>query len=606
VKFICDQCKTKYSIADERVRGKVLKIRCKQCNHVITVREETARTTGPNAVLPAPSKALEKALDQSFSGSQDFEGGERTLISSNVDVDALIAASGKAKAPAAAGDWFVSFDGEQEGPFSLEKVVARVKAEKGREAHAWREGFDGWLPVAKVPEIAAALKPPAPAHKDPTPIPPPRPRANTPRPPIPAEAMRPGTPAAGVQRREPTGRQPVLRPATATPAPAAAMAKSPSRPVEQPTMLERPAPSIPQPTLLDRQAPSMPMSAGRSSPATALAAAAAPQRVPTIDTTPAPLPAPPVLEPTPTPAPIAIPAPSAPLPVAATGPIGMPTPLPTPTPTPAPAAVPELLISEPSMVAALPSAPAVGANGHSAAPAPVVIITGPARGSSSALKYALIGGAVVIVGLLGAVGYLLFGRHPPVVAALPPAPIVASKGTPVDDKPATAVDPAPNVAPPPSTPAAKVDSPKTPSVKKTPTSTKPPPTKNLSGNQTALASLYNDSDKAPARELPSVPKPEAKQSQVSETQLADVVRKNKQSLTLCYERVLKRDNQLKNARIDVDVKVGISGAVTKVGMPDSYAGTEIATCLSNAIKRWHFPALDSEYGTSFPLLLQAQ
>jgi predicted Zn finger-like uncharacterized protein len=39
VKFLCDRCKTRYSIGDERVRGKILKIRCKNCANVITVRE---------------------------------------------------------------------------------------------------------------------------------------------------------------------------------------------------------------------------------------------------------------------------------------------------------------------------------------------------------------------------------------------------------------------------------------------------------------------------------------------------------------------------------------------------------------------------------------
>ena len=40
MKFVCDKCNTRYSIADERVHGRVLKIRCKACNNVITVREE--------------------------------------------------------------------------------------------------------------------------------------------------------------------------------------------------------------------------------------------------------------------------------------------------------------------------------------------------------------------------------------------------------------------------------------------------------------------------------------------------------------------------------------------------------------------------------------
>ncbi len=43
MKFICDKCSAKYSIADEKIRKKVLKIRCKKCSHVIIVRDPQAR-----------------------------------------------------------------------------------------------------------------------------------------------------------------------------------------------------------------------------------------------------------------------------------------------------------------------------------------------------------------------------------------------------------------------------------------------------------------------------------------------------------------------------------------------------------------------------------
>ena len=38
MKIVCDNCGAKYSIADEKVAGKVFKIRCKKCTHVIVVR----------------------------------------------------------------------------------------------------------------------------------------------------------------------------------------------------------------------------------------------------------------------------------------------------------------------------------------------------------------------------------------------------------------------------------------------------------------------------------------------------------------------------------------------------------------------------------------
>ena len=43
MKFYCDACNTKYAISDEKVRGKVLKVRCKNCGNIVTVREAVAR-----------------------------------------------------------------------------------------------------------------------------------------------------------------------------------------------------------------------------------------------------------------------------------------------------------------------------------------------------------------------------------------------------------------------------------------------------------------------------------------------------------------------------------------------------------------------------------
>ena len=40
MKIECDKCSAKYSIADEKVRGKTFKIRCKKCSNVIIVRDK--------------------------------------------------------------------------------------------------------------------------------------------------------------------------------------------------------------------------------------------------------------------------------------------------------------------------------------------------------------------------------------------------------------------------------------------------------------------------------------------------------------------------------------------------------------------------------------
>ncbi len=43
MKFLCGSCRTKYQISDEKVRGKILTIRCKKCGAKVVVKESLAR-----------------------------------------------------------------------------------------------------------------------------------------------------------------------------------------------------------------------------------------------------------------------------------------------------------------------------------------------------------------------------------------------------------------------------------------------------------------------------------------------------------------------------------------------------------------------------------
>ncbi len=56
MKFLCELCKTRYSIGDDRVRGKILKIRCKNCSNIITVREGMAAAIDEGAVYGGRTK----------------------------------------------------------------------------------------------------------------------------------------------------------------------------------------------------------------------------------------------------------------------------------------------------------------------------------------------------------------------------------------------------------------------------------------------------------------------------------------------------------------------------------------------------------------------
>src|SRR3954466_12935124 len=113
MKIICDSCGTKYSISDDKVRGKVFKIRCKKCSHIIVVR-------GTNEAAAAPAAATPAA------------------------------------APADAGGWHLVVEGDQVGPVPESDIKARIeRGEINAETYVWKEGFADWLKLSAIPEFAS-------------------------------------------------------------------------------------------------------------------------------------------------------------------------------------------------------------------------------------------------------------------------------------------------------------------------------------------------------------------------------------------------------------------------------------------------------------------
>jgi predicted Zn finger-like uncharacterized protein len=150
VKFLCDRCKTRYSIGDERVRGKILKIRCKNCANVITVREGMTADEPDRRLRPTTAAPMAAASAPAGSALASAFVAQMTTPSK--------------PPPALEEEWYVSIDGEQSGPFSLAEAQRWIAAKPfDAELHCWSEGFDDWLPVDKVSHFRGLRKkPPAP------------------------------------------------------------------------------------------------------------------------------------------------------------------------------------------------------------------------------------------------------------------------------------------------------------------------------------------------------------------------------------------------------------------------------------------------------------
>jgi len=58
VKFLCEQCKAKYQISDDKVAGKTVRMKCRKCGHMIEVRAEVTETSVSRSM---PKEALARA-----------------------------------------------------------------------------------------------------------------------------------------------------------------------------------------------------------------------------------------------------------------------------------------------------------------------------------------------------------------------------------------------------------------------------------------------------------------------------------------------------------------------------------------------------------------
>jgi predicted Zn finger-like uncharacterized protein len=126
MKLRCDRCRTRYEIADDKVRAGVLRIRCKTCQAIVTAAGATPRLqAAPTRAAGAPPEVLEEPheLDE---------------------------------------EWFLSIEGREEGPIGTAEAQARVAAlGVGADIHVWRDDFPTWLRVERVPVLAAHRPPSA-------------------------------------------------------------------------------------------------------------------------------------------------------------------------------------------------------------------------------------------------------------------------------------------------------------------------------------------------------------------------------------------------------------------------------------------------------------
>jgi len=125
MKIACQSCQAKYTIADEKVVGKVVKIRCKKCGTTIVVN-------GQEGAPPERDEATEVR-----SSSADLAGGAATTTD--------------------AEGWTVNVADNDQRTMTTQQVAAEFATGTiTDETYCWRDGMGDWLPLREIAELAAA------------------------------------------------------------------------------------------------------------------------------------------------------------------------------------------------------------------------------------------------------------------------------------------------------------------------------------------------------------------------------------------------------------------------------------------------------------------
>ena len=224
MKFLCDNCKAKYQIADEKVAGKTVRMKCRKCGHQIEVRAavtETSVSTSPPTALgsgsDAPRPVAKNSLATSLSAAKPrapvgqahaaqapsaLAGAfQRTVHDAPQSVP--FPQQGGGIELSVTDEWYVAINGVPVGPVRISEL--RRKAASGavtEDSLCWQEGLEEWRPVRSIPELAAIVREAAQGNRPSLVSPPPNegrasspPRA--PQRPAPTNARGPEAPRPG-------------------------------------------------------------------------------------------------------------------------------------------------------------------------------------------------------------------------------------------------------------------------------------------------------------------------------------------------------------------------------------------------------------------------
>lgn len=205
MRFLCEQCKAKYQIADEKVAGKTVRMKCRKCGHLIEVKAEVTETSVASKAPEPPTQPHHDEHDDATRVGMDVNammklsapGGlgagpakpaaprpgapqppRSTLATSFASTKPARPASRPESALAGAfqksvqkeddlalleistsSEWYVAINGVPVGPVRVAELRRKAHAGAVSEDNlVWQEGMEEWRPLKTVTELLAIVR----------------------------------------------------------------------------------------------------------------------------------------------------------------------------------------------------------------------------------------------------------------------------------------------------------------------------------------------------------------------------------------------------------------------------------------------------------------
>ncbi len=163
MKFLCESCKAKYQIADDRVRGKTVRMKCRKCGYAIEIHASLVDQP-PGETSGSPARAVGRGVEKNLSALDmppAASGALAGAFEQSLEAHATTASAppGQRRAGIGSGDWYVAINGVPVGPIKVSEL--RRKAATGavtEESLCWQEGLEEWRVLKTVSELAALVR----------------------------------------------------------------------------------------------------------------------------------------------------------------------------------------------------------------------------------------------------------------------------------------------------------------------------------------------------------------------------------------------------------------------------------------------------------------